>query len=259
VTKVDFYQNGNLLGTDSTSPYSFTWSNVAAGSYSLTAVATDNLNETGTSTPISITVSGPNVPPSVSITSPANGATFTAPASISINATASDSDGTVTKVDFYQNGNLLGTDTTSPYSFSWSNVAAGSYSLTARATDNAGATTISSPVSVTVSSSSPTFSISVSPSTRNIKAGSAGNATYTVTITPSGGFTGTVSLTVTSVLPSGATASFSPSTVSITGGAASATMVVTTSSATPAGRYTVTISGTSGSLTRTASVTLQLR
>jgi fibronectin type 3 domain-containing protein len=259
VTKVDFYQNGNLLGTDTTSPYSFTWSNVAAGSYSLTAVATDNLNMTGTSTPISITVSGPNVPPSVSITSPVNGATFTAPASIPINATASDSNGTVTKVDFYQNGNLLGTDTTSPYSFTWSNVPAGNYSFTARATDNGGATTTSSAVSVTVGSSSATFSLSTSPSTRNIKAGSGGNATYTVTITPSGGFTGTVSLTVTSALPSGATASFSPSTVSITGGAASATMTVGTSSGTPPGKYTVTISGTSGGLTRTASVILQLR
>jgi len=151
VTKVDFYQGGTLLGTDTTSPYSFAWTNVAAGAYSLTAVATDNAGGTRTSTAVSVTVNNPgNAAPTASITSPANGATYTAPASITINATASDSDGTVTKVDFYQGGTLLGTDTTSPYSFAWTNVAAGAYSLTAVATDNAGATGTSSAVSVTV-------------------------------------------------------------------------------------------------------------
>src|SRR6185369_14784387 len=80
-----------------------------------------------------------NNPPTVSITSPANGATFTSPANITINANASDSDGTVSKVDFYQGTTLLGTDTTSPYSFAWNNVGVGSYALTARATDNSGA------------------------------------------------------------------------------------------------------------------------
>jgi regulation of enolase protein 1 (concanavalin A-like superfamily) len=92
-----------------------------------------------------------NLPPTVSITSPANGATFSAPATVTINATASDSDGTVAKVDFYAGNTLLGTDTSTPYTFTWSNVAAGSYVLTAVATDNLGATTTSSAVSITVS------------------------------------------------------------------------------------------------------------
>jgi len=93
---------------------------------------------------------GGNVLPTVSITSPASGATYTAPASITINATAADSDGTVTKVDFYQGATLLGTDTTSPYSYTWGSVAAGSYSLTAKATDNAGGTKTSTAIPVTV-------------------------------------------------------------------------------------------------------------
>ncbi|MEO7600112.1 MAG: DNRLRE domain-containing protein [Opitutus sp.] len=97
--------------------------------------------------------SGPgNVLPTVSITSPAAGATFNAPASITIDATAADSDGTVTQVAFYQGASLLGTDTTSPYSFTWSGVAAGSYSLTAKATDNVGGIQTSTAIPVTVNS-----------------------------------------------------------------------------------------------------------
>src|SRR5687768_13121420 len=62
---------------------------------------------------------GTNNPPTAQIASPANGATFTAPANISISATASDSDGTVARVDFFQGATLLGSDTTAPYSFGW--------------------------------------------------------------------------------------------------------------------------------------------
>ena len=96
---------------------------------------------------------GTDAPPTVSITSPTSGATFAAGTSISISASAIDGDATpVAKVEFYANGQLLGTDTTSPYSISWSNVAAGSYSLTAVATDSASHATTSGAVSITVSS-----------------------------------------------------------------------------------------------------------
>jgi hypothetical protein len=95
--------------------------------------------------------STPNPPPTVAITSPANNASFTAPASIAIAANASDTNGgTVTKVEFFQGSTLLGEDTSAPYTFTWSNVAAGNYTLTARATDNGGAATTSAQVSVIV-------------------------------------------------------------------------------------------------------------
>ena len=93
---------------------------------------------------------GNNALPTVNLTSPANGASFTAPANITITANASDSDGTISRVDFYQGTAWLGTATSAPYSFDWTNVPAGSYSLTATATDNGGATTISTAVSITV-------------------------------------------------------------------------------------------------------------
>jgi len=93
---------------------------------------------------------GGNTPPSVSLTSPADGATFAAGSNISLAATASDPGGSVTQVQFYQGTTLLGTDTSSPYGLTWTNVPAGTYSLTAVATDNGGAMTTSVAVSITV-------------------------------------------------------------------------------------------------------------
>ncbi|MCA0228832.1 MAG: cellulase family glycosylhydrolase [Bacteroidetes bacterium] len=152
ITKVEFYNGTTKLGEDATSPYEFSWTNVVAGSYSLTAKATDNQGTTTTSAAVSVTVNAPvvNQAPSVSVTAPSNNATFLAPASISLAATASDADGSIAKVEFYNGTTKLGEDATSPYTFSWTNVAAGSYSLTAKATDNQGATTTSAAVSVTV-------------------------------------------------------------------------------------------------------------
>ncbi|NLR62768.1 T9SS type A sorting domain-containing protein [Chitinophaga varians] len=95
--------------------------------------------------------SGPvNQPPTVSITAPANNTAYTAPASVTINADAADSDGTVKKVEFFNGSTKLGEDTTSPYSYTWNNVAAGSYALTAKATDNGNNSTTSSTVNITV-------------------------------------------------------------------------------------------------------------
>src|SRR6185503_8903667 len=150
VNSVSFYAGTTLIGTDTTSPFSVTW-NAGAGSYSLTAVAQDNAGATTSAAARSIMVTGSNQAPSVSLTAPANGATFTAPATITVSATASDTDGAVNSVSFYTGTTLIGTDTTSPYSVTWSAVPAGSYSLTAVAQDNAGATTTSTARTVTVS------------------------------------------------------------------------------------------------------------
>jgi hypothetical protein len=98
-----------------------------------------------------ILFSSGNTPPTVSISSPGNNSTFSAPASITIQANAADDNGTVAQVAFYNGVTLLGTDTSSPYNYSWVSVPAGSYSLTARATDNAGATTTSAAINITVS------------------------------------------------------------------------------------------------------------
>ncbi len=150
VSKVDFYNGSTMLGSDSTSPYSFTWNNVAAGSYTITAKATDNSAAVTTSSVVAISVKTPNAAPAVSITSPLVNASFTSSNSITINTTAADIDGSISKVDFYTGSTMLGSDSTSPYSFTWNNVAAGSYSITAKATDNSAAVTTSSAVNIFV-------------------------------------------------------------------------------------------------------------
>ena len=130
VSLVEFFQGTTKIGEDASAPYSFSWTNVAAGPYSLTAKATDNSGGTTTSAAVAITVNGANTPPSVNITAPASGATFTAPATVSITANASDTGGSVTLVEFFQGTTKIGEDASAPYSFSWTNVAAGPYSLT---------------------------------------------------------------------------------------------------------------------------------
>jgi chitinase len=214
IAKVEFFQGGTKLGESTSSPYTYTWTNVAAGTYSLTAKATDNAGATTTSGTVSITVgtvtggdcasltqwkssdvylggaqvaynnkvytalwwtqnetpgvasvwkyerdcggtTNPgNQSPVVSLTSPAANASFVAPASVTITASASDADGSISKVEFYAATAKIGEATSAPYSFTWSNVAAGTYQLTAKATDNGGASTTSGTVTITVTSTS---------------------------------------------------------------------------------------------------------
>lgn len=93
---------------------------------------------------------GSNNPPSVSITSPSNNSSYNQGTSISIGANASDSDGSVSSVQFFVNGSSIGGDSSSPYSKSWTPSSPGSYTITAVAEDNDGSSTTSSAVSITV-------------------------------------------------------------------------------------------------------------
>ncbi len=90
--------------------------------------------------------------PVVALTALVAGANYSSPATIACAASVTANGHTITKVQFYNGAVLLGEDTTSPYAFTWSNVAAGSYSLTARAVYDAGSTTPSASVNVAVGS-----------------------------------------------------------------------------------------------------------
>jgi hypothetical protein len=113
-----------------------------------TTAVIDNFRVTGGATG--------NQPPAVSITTPTAGATFTAPATVTIAATASDPEGRMQSVDLYVGTTLMKNDTTAPYSVSWSATASGTYSLTAVAHDQDGGTSTSGAVSVTVNGATST-------------------------------------------------------------------------------------------------------
>ncbi len=117
VAKVDFYRGGVLHETDTSAPFSAGVSGLQAGSHTFTAKATDDDGAETTSDPVSVTVdpASSNQPPAVSITSPANGARYNAPASFRVDATSSDPDGTVAKVQFFRGSTLLKADSTVPY------------------------------------------------------------------------------------------------------------------------------------------------
>ena len=89
-----------------------------------------------------------NIAPSVNITSPTNGASFSAGTSISVTANATDADGTITQVEFFANGTSLGVDATAPYSIDYT-VPQGATNLTATATDDDGATSTSASLNIT--------------------------------------------------------------------------------------------------------------
>lgn len=151
IDSVQFFVDGSYIGSDLTgpNPYTINWTAVL-GPHSLTARAWDNNGASTLSSAININVTS-NPPPAVAITSPANGALFTAPAVVNISSTATDPNGTVDSVQFFVNSVYVGSDITppTPFTFAWTSVI-GSASLTARAWDNNGASTLSAPVNITI-------------------------------------------------------------------------------------------------------------
>ncbi len=167
ITNVSLYSGATLLGSSSSSPYTYVMNNPAVGSYNLTAVATDAKGVSTTSTLVSVTVSSQtqSSSPVVTITSPASGNSYTAGSNVTVTTTASETNGTIATISLYNgSGLLLGTSTSSPYNFVDSNMAAGGYSFYAVATDVNGVSTTSSTVAITITSAtSPVVSIA-SPS-----------------------------------------------------------------------------------------------
>ncbi|MFO1304394.1 MAG: Ig-like domain-containing protein [Burkholderiales bacterium] len=166
LTKVDFYNGATLLATKVASPFTYTWASVPIGTYQLTAKATDSKGSRTTSAIATIAVKA-NVAPTVTVTSPATNTVFAAPATINLAATATDSDGTVSKVEFYQGSTRLATITTPPYTYAWTNVAGGTYTITAKATDNLGLIATSTAVTAIVNKP-PTVSITAPVNNANI-------------------------------------------------------------------------------------------
>jgi Glycosyl hydrolase family 48/Cellulose binding domain/Bacterial Ig domain len=159
-----------------------------------------------------VACTGANTPPTVSITSPADNTHFTAPAAFTISATAADTaPGTVANVEFYRDGTLLGSDATSPYSWSVSALPAGTYTFQAKAYDNQGGTATAQITVIVDAVTSPSIvtsaaAVSVpegSSTTVGLKLSAAPTADVTVSVARSAGDT---DVTVTP-----ATLTFTPS------------------------------------------------
>ncbi|MFT4738392.1 MAG: beta-glucanase (GH16 family) [Paraglaciecola sp.] len=123
-----------------------------------------------------------NSAPTVSITAPGDGSSFADGTNVSIAAAAADSDGSVSQVEFFVNGNSVGVDTSSPYDINWT-IGVGTYDITAVATDNESASTTSSGVTVTGQSSGPSNEVYVSSIVTGTQSAGRGNSNGTATVT----------------------------------------------------------------------------
>jgi hypothetical protein len=169
VVRVDFRLDGSstVVGSDTTSPYTFSATGLANGTHTVTATAVDNGSPalSTTTAPVTFTVgAGGNTPPQVTLTSPTPNQSFAAGAAIPLAATASDPGGAVVRVDFRLDGNttVVGSDTTSPYTFSVpAGLASGSHTVTATAVDNGSPalSTTTAPVTFTVGSTNAVFRV----------------------------------------------------------------------------------------------------
>lgn len=188
VTRVEFYRGATLLGTDNSSPYSYSWDTtaVADGAYALTARAYDAADNNATSSAITVTVD--NTPPAditnptVSVTAPANGSTISG--TVNVTANASDNIG-VTSVQFLVDGAVVATDMDSPYSTSvdTATLQNGSHIITARAYDAAGNNATSSVVNVTVDNIAPAEEDTTAPTVSITTPANGANVSGNVNIT----------------------------------------------------------------------------
>ncbi|MFD2563891.1 cellulase family glycosylhydrolase [Aquimarina rubra] len=153
VTKVEFYRGSSKLGEDNSAPYSYTINNAQAGNYNLTARAIDNDGATKTSSNVSVSVTsdtGGNTPPAISLQTPSGNLTVDEGySSLYIKVNASDSDGSISNVKLYINGNFIRQENFDPYEWGHStspnpaettNLPVGNHIFRAIATDNDGAT-----------------------------------------------------------------------------------------------------------------------
>jgi len=202
--------------------------------------------------------------PTVSLTSPANGATFSAPANITLTATASDSASSITRVEFYNGTTLIGAVTSSPYTLAWNGITAGTYSLTAKAFAANGTSTTSSAVSITVTVPT-TPQVLASTASVSVAQGSTAQVGIHLSAQPSANVTVNVGVSgATGVsVSSGATLTFTPAnwntaqnvTIAAINSATAGSTATLTASATGYTSATVAVTVTGTSVTPTPTPT----
>ena len=148
IAKVEFFEGTTSLGVFTAPPYTLALTGVSVGNHEYRAVATDS-NCTGTTAFATVSLRV-NAPPSVVLTAPSDGVELPAPASFALRATAADTDSTIRQVEFFSGDSSLGIATTAPYTLPVTGWTDGTYTLRAVATDNDGATSAPSSVTITV-------------------------------------------------------------------------------------------------------------
>jgi hypothetical protein len=150
VAKVEFYEDTTKIGEKASAPYALTVTNVPAGMHSYIAVAIDNHGAMNTSTTLVVNVTANNLSPNVALLTPTNGFSAVQPVNITFTASASDPDGSISKMEYYRGSTKLGQATASPYTFTVTNFIAGTNTVYALAYDNQGATTASSGATIII-------------------------------------------------------------------------------------------------------------
>ncbi|MBC7389186.1 MAG: cellulase family glycosylhydrolase [Opitutaceae bacterium] len=163
ISKIEFFEGTTLLGTATNSPFTISISTLTTGSHIITAKATDSNGSSVTSTPVTIKINSSVV--TSAITAPANNSSSIIGSSVNISASASTTNGIITKIEFYVDNILTNTDVTSPYQYSTAtNLGLGNHTISIKAYDSNNSldnqsitiTIINSPL--TVSLTSPTNS-----------------------------------------------------------------------------------------------------
>jgi endoglucanase len=187
VQRVEFRVDGALVNTDTSSPYSFNATGLAAGNHTWSATAYDAgspVLSTAASGAFSIQTTGGNTAPVVSFTAPTPNQAFPAgTTSVNLAATATDNV-SVQRVEFRVDGTLVNTDTSSPYSFTATGLAAGNHTATATAFD-AGSPVLSTVATVSFSIGTATPVISFVPNTLSLSSGASGSSSLRLSAAPS--------------------------------------------------------------------------
>ena len=195
---------------------------------------------------VRIAAAPPNQPPTATIQSPATDTTVNAGSAVYFSGSGSDPDGTIAAYSWsFPGGNPSSSSLATPGNVMYST--SGTFVASLTVTDNGGLTSQSATRTITVTSD---FSISAAPASNTMPRG--GNTSYTVTITPATGFAGTVDLTV-SGLPKFANGKFNPPSITASG---TSTLTVSSNRNVAPGTYPLTITGTGGGRTHSATVTL---
>jgi len=150
ISKIEFFKGAEKIGESTNAPYQLNWQKIESGTWQLHAKVTDAKGDTAVSLVIPISIVQ-NIAPEIGVISPENNSFFASGVTIPFTVNATDKDGSIAKVEYFNGTTKIGESLVSPFGFEWKNVIPGVYSITATANDNEGLSITSSAVSITVS------------------------------------------------------------------------------------------------------------